>query len=155
MTSSFYGRASLSCSGRLSFNLLRSLSLFLLLRRRIDRFVYYPSESPHLLLVLLLSVYVNLVKELFLSAFTTRRFCTFIFSESECKGTTIFRISQIFLKLFSEKFLKPLKIDKYQEPVTRVFGTIPYSIYRVSLLHLPLPLHFRIYDIYEFCFIIQ
>ena len=44
----------------------------------------------HLLLVLLLSVYVNLVKELFLSAFTTRRFNTFIFSESECKGTTIF-----------------------------------------------------------------
>ena len=33
----------------------------------------------HLLLVLLLSVYVNLVKELFLSAFTTRRFNTFIF----------------------------------------------------------------------------
>ena len=29
---------------------------------------YYPSESPHLLLVLLLSVYVNLVKELFLLA---------------------------------------------------------------------------------------
>ena len=89
----------MSCSGRLSFNLLRSLSLFLQLRRRIDRFVYYPSESPHLLLVLLLSVYVNLVKELFLLALFHVVFTT-VFPKASAKVLLFSELTKFFTKYF-------------------------------------------------------
>ena len=55
-----------------------------------------------MLLVLLLSVYVNLVKELFLLALFPSVSDT-VFSESECKGTAFSRHGKIFHGLFSEK----------------------------------------------------
>ena len=100
MSSSFYGRASLSCSGRLSFYLLRSLSLFLLSRRRIDRFVYYPSDSS------LASCTTTFC--LCKSCQRTLSFCLlssgvwYRFPESECKSTAFSWFHQIFHGIFLE-----------------------------------------------------
>ena len=89
----------MSCSGRLSFNLLRSLSLFLLLRRRIDRFVFTQVRLAHLLLVLLLSVYVNLVKELFLLALFNVVFTT-VFPKASAKVLLFSELTKFFTKYF-------------------------------------------------------
>ena len=77
----------------------KSFLFFLRLRRRIDRFVFYPSESPHLLLVLLLSVYVNLVKELFLSALFHVVFTT-VFPKASAKVLLFSELTKFFTKYF-------------------------------------------------------
>ena len=66
---------------------------------RIDRFVYYPSESPHLLLVLLLSVYVNLVKELFLLALFHVVSST-VFPKASAKVLLFSELTKFFTKYF-------------------------------------------------------
>ena len=101
MNSSVSWRVSLSCSGRLSFCLLRSISLFLLSRRRIDRFVYYPSDSS------LASCTTTFC--LCKSCQRTLSFCLlssgvwYRFPESECKSTAFSWTDQIFCELFLEK----------------------------------------------------
>ena len=89
--------------GTTILNLLRSLSLFLRCRRRIDRFVYYPSELPHLLLVLLLPVYVNLVKELFLLALFHAVF-TAVFPKASAKVLLFSDMAKFFGEYFLKKF---------------------------------------------------
>ena len=98
MNSSFYGRASLSCSGRLSFNLLRSISLrFPKEAELIGSFI--TQVISHLLLVLLLSVYVNLVKELFPFALFQAVFST-VFPKASAKVLLFPELTKFFTNYF-------------------------------------------------------
>ena len=118
MNSSVSWRVLLSCSGRLSFNLLRSISLFLLSRRRIDRFVYYPSDSS------LASCTTTFC--LCKSCQRTLSFCLlssgvwYRFPESECKSTAFSWFHQIFHAFFSEK----LHFSTFEWLISRQIGNM-------------------------------
>ena len=101
MSSSFYGRASLSCSGRLSFNLLRSFFSLPPIKEANWSVRFYPSETCSLASC---TTTFCLCK----SCQRTLSSCSLPcgvwhrFSESECKGTAFFRTDKIFHEIFSE-----------------------------------------------------
>ena len=83
--------------------LLRSFfSLFLQLRRRIDRFVYYPSETCSLASCTTTFCLCKSCQRTLSSCPLPSGVCH-RFSESECKGTAFSRHGKIFHGLFSKK----------------------------------------------------
>ena len=109
----------MSCSGRLSLYLLRSLSLYPHLRGRIDRFVFTQVIS-HLLLVLLLPVYVNLVKELFLVAYF-QPVRTTVFPKASAKVLLFPELAKFFREYF-QKIMHFLGLDDGNQGKMDIIG---------------------------------
>ena len=101
MNSSFYGRASLSCSGRLSFIYQEVFSLYPHCWGWIDRFVYYPSDLSLASCTTTFCLCKSCQRTL--SSCHLSSGVWYRFSESECKGTAFSWTYQIFQGLFSKK----------------------------------------------------
>ena len=102
MSSSFYRRASLSCSGRLSFNLLRSLFSLPPIKEANWSVRFYPSETCSLASCTTTFCLCKSCQRTLSSCPLPSGVCH-RFSESECKGTAFSRHGKIFQGLFFEK----------------------------------------------------